>query len=326
MSINIKEKMMKTLNFLLVTYLTVIPIASVTSATIKPTDELIEQAKVISDINDVKLSHKVVRNGFEEFKKTVYKEPFPGGVYIVNGDTHIANESDLREFYERELAASWKSVLFGFNINENTLLIVDAPQGNISKWDNVTKRNLTYCVSTSFGEKYDTVVAAMLDAAKAWSDASDVRFIHSSWLDPLCNENTTDVIFDVRPVDVNGQYLARAFFPRYERLQRNVLIDKSALNLSPGKLTLTGILRHELGHTLSFRHEQTRPEAGKCFEDKDWKPLTSYDGFSVMHYPQCNGLGDWSLNLTEKDKIGSACLYGPVPNAVFDPTVCSIKG
>lgn len=237
---------MKTLNFLLVTYLTVIPIASVTSATIKPTDELIEQAKVISDINDVKLSHKVVRNGFEEFKKTVYKEPFPGGVYIVNGDTPIANESDLREFYERELAASWKSVLFGFNINENTLLIVDAPQGNISKWDNVTKRNLTYCVSTSFGEKYDTVVAAMLDAAKAWSDASDVRFIHSSWLDPLCNENTTDVIFDVRPVDVNGQYLARAFFPRYERLQRNVLIDKSALNLSPGKLTLTGILRHEL--------------------------------------------------------------------------------
>lgn len=73
------------------------------------------------------------------------------------------------------------------------------------------KRNLTYCISTSFGEKYDTVVAAMHDAAKAWSDASDVRFIHSSWLDPLCNENTTDVIFDVRPVDVNGQYLARAF-------------------------------------------------------------------------------------------------------------------
>lgn len=219
-----------------------------------------------------------------------------------------------------------KVFFLGFNINENTWLIVDAPQGNISKWDNVTKRNLTYCISTSFGEKYDTVVAAMHDAAKAWSDASDVRFIHSSWLDPLCNENTTDVIFDVRPVDVNGQYLARAFFPRYERLQRNVLIDKSALNLSPGKLTLTGILRHELGHTLSFRHEQTRPEAGKCFEDKDWKPLTSYDGFSVMHYPQCNGLGDWSLNLTEKDKIGSACLYGPVPNAVFDPTVCSIKG
>lgn len=64
---------MKTLNFLLVTYLTVIPIASVTSAAIKPTDELIEQAKVISDINDVKLSHKVVRNGFEEFKKRSIK-------------------------------------------------------------------------------------------------------------------------------------------------------------------------------------------------------------------------------------------------------------
>lgn len=65
-----------------------------------------------------------------------------------------------------------------------------------------------------------------------------------------------------------------------------MLIDRAALSLPPGKLTLEGILRHELGHTLSYRHEHTRPEAGKCFEDADWKPLTSYDGFSVMHYPQ----------------------------------------
>lgn len=72
--------MVKRLNFLLTIYLTVIPIASVTSASTLPTDELIEQAKVISDINDVKLSHKVVVNGFEEFKKTVYKEPFSSGV------------------------------------------------------------------------------------------------------------------------------------------------------------------------------------------------------------------------------------------------------
>lgn len=51
---------------------------------------------------------------FEEFKKRSIKNHFLGGVYIVNGDTPIANESDLREFYERELAASWKKCFIRF--------------------------------------------------------------------------------------------------------------------------------------------------------------------------------------------------------------------
>lgn len=100
------------------------------------------------------------------------------------------------------------------------------------------------------------------------------------------------------------------------------MIDGSAFNLGPGKLSLVGIMRHELGHTLSYRHEQTRPEAGKCFEDRDWQPLTEYDAFSVMHYPQCNGLGDWALALTEKDEVGTACLYGAASGYTFDPTQC----
>jgi hypothetical protein len=41
-----------------------------------------------------------------------------------------------------------------------------------------------------------------------------------------------------------------------------------------------------------------------------------------MHYPQCNGLGDWSLTLTDTDKTGAACLYGPAPGFGLDPTVC----
>ena len=48
-------------------------------------------------------------------------------------------------------------------------------------------------------------------------------------------------------------------------------------------------MAHELGHTLGFRHEHTRPEAGTCFEDNNWRPLTPYDSASIMHYPQCNG-------------------------------------
>jgi hypothetical protein len=160
-------------------------------------------------------------------------------------------------------------------------------------------------------------------ATGAWEQAAAVDFTHAAGQDANCVATNQAVVFDVRPVDVNGQYLARAFFPNEPRAARNVLIDDSSFELEPGgKLQLTGILRHELGHTLGFRHEHTRPSSGACFEDNDWRPLTSYDPSSVMHYPQCNGMGDWSLVLTGKDKSGSACLYGAAPGFTIDTSVC----
>jgi hypothetical protein len=87
-----------------------------------------------------------------------------------------------------------------------------------------------------------------------------------------------------------------------------VLIATSSFgNISPW--TLTGVLRHELGHTIGFRHEHTRPESGACFEDNNWRALTAYDSSSVMHYPQCNGTQNGDLVLTNLDKQGASALY-----------------
>jgi serine protease len=230
---------------------------------------------------------------FSEFEASTWQEP-ESGVYIVNGDEAIADLKALREFYDRAYGTPGA-------------LIVHAPGGVVAKWSSTQRKNIRFCISNSFGARKARVLQAMSDATLAWENAADVLFIYASDQDAACNAQNGNVVFDVRPT--SGQpYLARAFFPNQGRSQRNVLIDSTAFG-NLGAVTLTGILRHELGHTLGFRHEHTRPESGKCFEDNAWAALTPYDSASVMHYPQCNGTGV-DLSLTSRDVSGAQALYG----------------
>lgn len=242
---------------------------------------------------------------WDEFQSLIYQEPGTG-LYIVDGDTPIEGEKRLREFYDEKIASG--SGALSVNRNGST----------DDKWNDTQKKNLTYCVNkTKFGTRYNAVVQAMAAASGAWQTVADVKFVHVVAQDSNCTSSNSAVVFDVNPVNANGQYIARAFFPYQSRSTRNVLIDDSAFT-SSGDPSLTAVLRHELGHTLGFRHEHTRPESGTCFEDNSWRALTPYDSDSVMHYPQCNGTGGWTLELTSLDAQGAASLYG-APSTGSEP-------
>jgi hypothetical protein len=258
---------------------------------------------------------------YEEFKASVFQEK-DTGVWIVNGDTPIATERELKDFYLQ-------------NIQSGALAVATAG-GVDSVWDATKKLNLTYCVSKSgFGDNYDTMVKAMDDATAAWEAAANINFVHSVEQDTSCTAGNSKVVFDVR--QVSGQpYLARAFFPDQGRSSRNILVDTSSFG-DIGDITLEGVLRHELGHTLGFRHEHTRSEAGTCYEDGNFRPLTPYDSKSVMHYPQCNGTNQGDLVLTDTDMKGAADLYGaagggtpqppqPEPGTTCAHSICAAGG
>jgi serralysin len=240
---------------------------------------------------------------YEEFQQLVHQEA-DTGYYIVDGDELVETQADLRAYYDAFVAArpddGTGSVQQG--------LIVNRVSGRDDKWASATASNLTYCIGSNFGSRKSAVVTAMNNATAAWEATARVNFVYSSGQDGNCSASNNSVVFNVR--QVSGQaYLARSFFPSSSRRAREVLIDASSFgSISP--YTLTGILRHELGHTIGFRHEHTRPEAGGvCFEDNSWRALTAYDAASVMHYPQCNGSNRGDLVLTSKDKSGARSLY-----------------
>jgi Dual-action HEIGH metallo-peptidase len=234
---------------------------------------------------------------FTQFAASTYRDV--DGHYIVNGDEALSTRHELRTYYHQLVGTSGQDGM--------APLIVNTVGGADDVWDAGQVASMTYCVSDAFGADKADVVAALDEGAALWEAASSaVDFSYDASADADCTTANDTVLFSVEPTD-SEEFTARAFFPSDSDADRNVLVN--ADSLLTASVPAGNIMGHEFGHTLGFRHEHTRPEAGTCFEDDSWRPLTPYDSASIMHYPQCNG-SSTDLSFTASDGDGVRAVYG----------------
>jgi hypothetical protein len=179
-----------------------------------------------------------------------------------------------------------------------------------NRWDDVTKWDLSYCVSTAFAN-YQWVVDNMAVATASWNSAANIRIHHVPAEDAGCEltgGNAPNVIFRVRPnISSCGNPGASCSFggpwDRPDGELGNVYFTTS------GPLTLK-IMRHELGHVLGFHHEHIRtPETNCSGESWTYRVLTEFDTASIMYYGSCPNYNG-SSDLSTLDRLGVGLLYG----------------
>jgi hypothetical protein len=261
---------------------------------------------------------------FKEFKDKLQPVEINGKkIFIVEGDTGLDEDELL--FYARERAAQREKFK---NKPATSGLPTDAPvhpligiseNGKLVRWK--PGSTVTFCVVKSTfpsNDEFNTTVANMKAATADWEKTCNIRFMHVADKDgaPLTALPPPGVTFTVLKQTLSPPgTVAMSFFPNQTKDRRHLWIDPVYFtpNLAFNKV---GVIRHELGHVLGFRHEHIRSEAPPTCPHENLSEvfeLTNYDPTSVMHY-FCGLKGTKELAISDLDRIGAQLAYGAPEN------------
>lgn len=246
--------------------------------------------------------------------------------WLVEGDL-LMDAARVRT-YAIARAEEAQRQLEGEAVNEQErALAIAGNDGRLVRWSK--GKVLTYCVRRpTFGGnewEYQQVVAAIHQATQDWEAVCAVKFRHLAEFDQDSIAGADSLLFDVQRANQYPNVLAWAFFPDSKKSERHIWIEAAFFNPSRNPYTMEGVLRHELGHVLGFRHEHIREGAplscGQYAEPlANTAPLTTFDPTSVMHYMCPNvTLKNPSWQLSPKDIEGAQALYGTPDGKIVPP-------
>jgi hypothetical protein len=203
--------------------------------------------------------------------------------------------------------------------------------GNLLHW--TPGSTVNYCVQLrtfDSDDEYQAMVTMMAAATANWQKTCNIKFKHVDALDdtdpgqtpPQAGAGGEGVTFTVRraaddiPTPNGGKVVASSFFPGDGPTKRHLWLYPIYYAAGQG-FDQTGVLRHELGHVIGFRHEFARadfpPNACGLQEQPAGEPVTPIDFQSVMAYP-CPQAGIQTSNptmqITILDGQGARMVYG----------------
>lgn len=230
--------------------------------------------------------------------------------FVVEHDLQIEEGQLLN--YCKEMLAKPVAVSAAAKGDDPLGLVVATIDGKPMRWKPGTV--LTWFVEPGTFPKPQWAKMAKEYVQKAtddWNAASKKAKLKISFL-----KSTTpaDAVIRIRFENFSqAGLIAVAFFPNDPAYKRFVRVGPTLFDKTSG-YDPVGVLRHELGHVLGFRHEHIRPEAPQQIEawaigSMGAEELTQYDPKSLMHYPMTPGYGTKDFQITKNDHKGFALLY-----------------